>query len=104
MPAGNTCWGAVEYALLNGQQRSVSYQSVRTQQGLNFTTAKLSNLGFHDPASASGAKVCFKLRDSASTQCPSAAAFCGGSSCRVSLFNAAADCCPTSSNTITFPR
>ena len=103
----NDCWGAVAYATVNsGPQRPVSYTAVMVLQpagggpATNYTTVKLPGLGLPTPASAASTSVCFKLRDSGSTSCPTAKSLCGGGlapgQCFVSLFNAAADCCPTS--------
>ena len=98
---GNTCWGAVQYATVNGgPQRPVSYTAVTMQRPLaaNYTTVKLTGLALPSPTAAAGAQVCFKLLDSGSTPCSTAQSLCGhaGGQCFVSLFNAAADCCPTS--------
>ena len=100
-PIGNKCWGSVEYALLGGKQRSVSYSAVATQgsfgqPGMNYTTVKLPGLGFPSPPAAAGAQICFKLRDSSTTPCFTKDTLCGIGGCYVSLFNSRADCCPTS--------
>eukprot|EP00955_Chlamydomonas_euryale_P009083 97247-Chlamydomonas_euryale.AAC.1 len=91
---GNSCWGAVEYALVNGGNRGVAYARVEAN-GRQYTTMKISQLGL--PISqAAGTTVCFKLRSSRETSCPTAATLCEGPFCSYSMFNSQQDCCPTS--------
>eukprot|EP00955_Chlamydomonas_euryale_P002096 23157-Chlamydomonas_euryale.AAC.1 len=100
---GNDCWGAVQYAEVNGARRSVAYARY-LWRGERQTTMKLSNLGFASAAAAHGSTVCFQLRESAT--CATAARLCDTSggvpngyptpACKYSLFNTAQDCCPTS--------
>jgi hypothetical protein len=79
----------------NGQTRSVSYTAVQDPTGNVRTIVKITNLQGSTPSNADGTTVCFKLRDSASTKCPTAVSLCDGPRCLFSIFNNQQDCCPT---------
>ena len=56
VPSDNNCWGAVQYATVNGVQRSVSYATA-VSGGHFYTSMKVSSLGFANPSEAQGAQV-----------------------------------------------
>lgn len=100
--AGKTCWGAVQFATINGGPgKAVSYAN-NVNNGQLQVTMKLSNLNIPNPTAGNHTKLCFKLRDG--SVCSKASQLCDASgtpgglpapACRYAIFNNRQDCCPT---------